>query len=920
MVSPGKIGYCLVCVGIIVYGIWDYLSNFEQNKCLMTYMFEMPEYIQLPLGKRLKENYPRYRLFIYGEGQYARKLESKRKVPVNGVPVLFIPGNAGSYRQARSLASVAHRRANDKRFSFHFNYFTIDFNEELSALYGGMLQSQTEFVHECVKKILSLYESNKPTSVVLVGHSMGGMIARALFTLPEFDQNSVNTIITQATPHQAPVISLDRMIATYYSRVNNYWRTHSNTTLKHVTVVSTGGGYRDVLVRNELTSLRGIADPDLSISTSTMSVPNAWVSTDHLCAVWCKQMVMLTKRAMFDIIDPATLQVTINTNERMNVFKHHFLSNPGTKKIPEYWRDEILLYEEIPWVVKKEKTWEFAKKRVLEDYYYAVPMDLEDVNSFVAISNVDLQDWICICKIERNEERCKTCKSLSQKGKIIPPFDSYRKIIHIDYKDYPEMTHVVLIITSGPNQVEVMGDSYNKDYRHLSYKLPSVPDILMTYPESVTKGVSVLTLYNDSLFYNLQLKGLDSVLRAYTAKLVPKHCTSNKDLHEGNMMSLHVPWSQEDVYSFSRLNEIGNLSIKLQSLASPVEDNNESVELRIYKDPTCSYQLKIIASPTESLGQFIRFYGKLFPSFMLAIVLMGLVFQLHQIRRERKCPDIIEAIASFGAPFKILPVVVIFRFILNNESFEGLITRFGLPQEDGRELTKSGLYSATLPLMLYIISLGVVNVHCYLLIMALNIISKVAAVLFGWIPSLLFTFCEKIKVILLILAILTSCILCGSLGIIISYICFVLQLARLCHLARVLKHRNDTTKFNLGVTILLIYLWVVALSFPASISWAKNMRYTFILPDDSNKLMSVLSVLSISCLVVLDNPISARESYLYVAPAVYVVNVLLLLYGMVSLYRIVYAVTSVLLGLAVTRMVYYFKHGQHIDIGQDKSD
>ena len=33
------------------------------------------------------------------------------------------------FQTARSLASVAHRRANDKRYSFHFNYYTIDFNE-----------------------------------------------------------------------------------------------------------------------------------------------------------------------------------------------------------------------------------------------------------------------------------------------------------------------------------------------------------------------------------------------------------------------------------------------------------------------------------------------------------------------------------------------------------------------------------------------------------------------------------------------------------------------------------------------------------------------------------------------------------------------------------------------------------------------
>lgn len=32
----------------------------------------------------------------------------------------------------------------------------------------------------------------------------GGMIARALFTLPDFDPQTVNTIFMQATPNQAP--------------------------------------------------------------------------------------------------------------------------------------------------------------------------------------------------------------------------------------------------------------------------------------------------------------------------------------------------------------------------------------------------------------------------------------------------------------------------------------------------------------------------------------------------------------------------------------------------------------------------------------------------------------------------------------------------------------------------------------------
>jgi len=48
-----------------------------------------------------------------------------------------------------------------------------------------------------------------PQSVVLVGHSMGGVVARALFTLPRFNTNLVNLIITQASPHLAPVLALD---------------------------------------------------------------------------------------------------------------------------------------------------------------------------------------------------------------------------------------------------------------------------------------------------------------------------------------------------------------------------------------------------------------------------------------------------------------------------------------------------------------------------------------------------------------------------------------------------------------------------------------------------------------------------------------------------------------------------------------
>jgi glycosylphosphatidylinositol deacylase len=92
-----------------------------------------------------------------------------------GSPVLFIVGNADSYRQVRSLGSVAYRMGDKNN---QLDYFSIDFNEELSALFGGVLEQQTEFVAYAIQTILSLYKTNK--TIILVGNSIGGLLTRKI--------------------------------------------------------------------------------------------------------------------------------------------------------------------------------------------------------------------------------------------------------------------------------------------------------------------------------------------------------------------------------------------------------------------------------------------------------------------------------------------------------------------------------------------------------------------------------------------------------------------------------------------------------------------------------------------------------------------------------------------------------------------
>jgi glycosylphosphatidylinositol deacylase len=78
---------------------------------------------------------------------------------------------------------VSLRKTLNSHTPFHFDYFSVDLNEEYSALFGGVLLDQTDFVHHCLRRILELYENNtnKPTSVVLIGHSMVCKLTVLLF-------------------------------------------------------------------------------------------------------------------------------------------------------------------------------------------------------------------------------------------------------------------------------------------------------------------------------------------------------------------------------------------------------------------------------------------------------------------------------------------------------------------------------------------------------------------------------------------------------------------------------------------------------------------------------------------------------------------------------------------------------------------
>lgn len=267
------------------------------------------------------------------------------------MPVLFIPGNAGSYKQVRPLAAEAAVYFHDvlrhdadalKSGKRPLDFFSVDFNEDITAFHGQTLLDQAEYLNEAVAYILSLYHDPHrsardpdlpdPSSVILVGHSMGGIVARTMLTMPNYQSNFINTIITLSAPHARAPVSFDSDIVHIYQKINQYWRQSysqkeaSKNPLSQVTLVSIAGGGLDTVVPSDYSALASIVPPTHGFTVFTATIPHVWTGMDHLSITWCDQFRKSVVRSLYDVIDARRPAQTVSREQRMLAFKKRFLT------------------------------------------------------------------------------------------------------------------------------------------------------------------------------------------------------------------------------------------------------------------------------------------------------------------------------------------------------------------------------------------------------------------------------------------------------------------------------------------------------------------------------------------------------------------------------------------------------------------
>ncbi|KAH9887818.1 PGAP1-domain-containing protein [Xylariomycetidae sp. FL2044] len=310
----------------------------------------------------------KYSLYLYRE----QGIEHGPKI--RGIPVLFIPGNAGSYKQVRSIASESARYFHDVLQHDSaalgsgvqkLDFFTLDFNEDFTAFHGQTMLDQAEYVNEAIRYILSLYldprisERNPdlpdPSSVIVLGHSMGGVVARTSFIMPNHQPNSINTIVTMSAPHARSPVTFDPLLVKIYEDINKYWRqayskrSPSENTLGHVTMVSIASGGLDTVVPSDYASLESIVPVTHGFTVFTSTIPNVWTSMDHQAITWCDQFRKVMVRALYDVVDNRARPQTRPRHERMKAFKRWFLTgmeSTSEKNLPDLPSSTLLTLED----------------------------------------------------------------------------------------------------------------------------------------------------------------------------------------------------------------------------------------------------------------------------------------------------------------------------------------------------------------------------------------------------------------------------------------------------------------------------------------------------------------------------------------------------------------------------------------------
>ncbi|KAM6421233.1 GPI inositol-deacylase [Rhynochetos jubatus] len=750
---------------------------------------------------------------------------------------------------------------------------------------------------------------------------MGGLVARALLTLKNFKPGLINLLITQATPHVAPVMPLDRYLTNFYTAVNNHWILKAQD-LRNLTTLSVAGGFRDYQVRSGLAFLPRLSQHDSALSVVSSAVPRAWASTDHLSIVWCKELILATIRAFFDLIDENTRQITEDPKKRMSVLKHHFVRHPAKiyEESPEAFTE---LSGPFMWITVKATKWTYSAYNDSDGKYFRFPLaSHRKTYSHVYCENsmLDTNSWIYGC-MNSNSSMCLEATDLSWKAELLPT----TKVVILKLQDYPSLSHVVVQVppTVG-NKYTLACEFFKEDSR--TVQLP------VTHLFSFGLSSSKMLLNSSGLLYNVQLQHFHQIYQAFRI-YIESHCQSLKE-RKPSVYRLHVPWSHEDSIIVAKVPSSTEISAKLH--IAPPQNDSRVPELNIISSSSdCQYEVILKTSLLQVLGQIIRFHAGALPAYVVSNILLTYGGQLSTLISTGQCSDFSLELVRTAKPYKVEPLISIFVFLQGFNWFREIWESLSLPEVDTAVLSSQDAWFPLVSLILFLFGTGIAYWSGIFFSTSLRLFSSL------WLTLIRPPVLQKDKLITarrlcgVLPFALVSWTTCGAFAVFIIYLQYLFKVIKLHVNVRAEQNTlngdsdhsketsqnssTDTAKnqssldssseatqslsnsttvaeavncLKMHVTILHLFTWIVLLNLPSLIYWLKNLRYNVRLDPDPCRSTAII----IACIleILMNSSISEVKSSKLLKIAAKVplpLSVAMLAFGRMHLYKVPHFVT-----------------------------
>ena len=353
-------------------------------------------------------------------------------------------------------------------------------------------------------------------------------------------------------------------------------------------------------------------DSHAELNMQSNAVAGVWVSTDHRCIVWCKQLVMAINKALFDMIGPVSKQITASPALRSNVLKHYFVQ--GSAGLP-YSEDRhppsVELDKNGYWSDILKRQFTVTKGNLTTDHYMMIKLATDDPKQqHLTIDAVKMEadDWVFGCKetiVHRNTRVCVNGENLSPLSLALP--GKKRKALHLNLlktRREKSYSHIVVAAPSGSKGTRVNIDVYGLRERWISYAVPKWVTFWREFP-------IVETTASGAVFYNISLTGMENPWQAYSVKAMPLQCSppgEGEKPHFG-LARFFTPWAMDTTQTL--LGQGGNftnsITAKLQT-ARP-EGSNDTVatpQIHLFLDPACTYRVTVRAAFPEMMGQLVK--------------------------------------------------------------------------------------------------------------------------------------------------------------------------------------------------------------------------------------------------------------------------------------------------------------------------